>query len=222
MEPYFSAARISLLDRGFAFAIAHVRGGEDLGRAWYEQGKLLHKKNTFFDFIDCAEYLLHHHYTSRNHLYAMGGSAGGLLMGAVVNMRPEIWKGVVAVVPFVDVVTTMLDQSIPLTTFEYDEWGDPRSKEYYDYMCSYSPYDNVEKKAYPAMLVITGLHDSQVQYWEPAKWVAKLRAYKTNDEPLLLFTNLDTGHSGASGRFERYRETALEYSFLLDLEGIRD
>ncbi|MBP9075885.1 MAG: S9 family peptidase [Haliscomenobacter sp.] len=222
MEPYFSAARISLLDRGFAFAIAHVRGGEDLGRAWYEQGKLLHKKNTFYDFIDCAEYLLHHHYTSRNHLYAMGGSAGGLLIGAVVNMRPEIWKGVVAVVPFVDVVTTMLDQSIPLTTFEYDEWGDPRSKEYYDYMYSYSPYDNVEKKAYPAMLVITGLHDSQVQYWEPAKWVAKLRAYKTNDEPLLLFTNLDTGHSGASGRFERYRETALEYSFLLDLEGIRD
>ncbi|MBP9873716.1 MAG: S9 family peptidase [Haliscomenobacter sp.] len=222
MEPYFSAARISLLDRGFAFAIAHVRGGEDLGRAWYEQGKLLHKKNTFYDFIDCAEYLLHHHYTSRNHLYAMGGSAGGLLIGAVVNMRPEIWKGVVAVVPFVDVVTTMLDQSIPLTTFEYDEWGDPRSKEYYDYMCSYSPYDNVEKKAYPAMLIITGLHDSQVQYWEPAKWVAKLRAYKTNDEPLLLFTNLDTGHSGASGRFERYRETALEYSFLLDLEGIRD
>ena len=222
MEPYFSAARISLLDRGFAFAIAHVRGGEDLGRAWYEQGKLLHKKNTFYDFIDCAEYLLHHHYTSRNHLYAMGGSAGGLLIGAVVNMRPEIWKGVVAVVPFVDVVTTMLDQSIPLTTFEYDEWGDPRSKEYYDYMYSYSPYDNVEKKAYPAMLIITGLHDSQVQYWEPAKWVAKLRAYKTNDEPLLLFTNLDTGHSGASGRFERYRETALEYSFLLDLEGIRD
>lgn len=222
MEPYFSAARISLLDRGFAFAIAHVRGGEDLGRAWYEQGKLLHKKNTFYDFIDCAEYLLHHHYTSRNHLYAMGGSAGGLLIGAVVNMRPEIWKGVVAVVPFVDVVTTMLDQSIPLTTFEYDEWGDPRSKEYYDYMYSYSPYDNVEKKAYPAMLVITGLHDSQVQYWEPAKWVAKLRAYKTNDEPLLLFTNLDTGHSGASGRFERYRETALEYSYLLDLEGIRD
>ncbi|MBK8879221.1 MAG: S9 family peptidase [Haliscomenobacter sp.] len=222
MEPYFSAARISLLDRGFAFAIAHVRGGEDLGRAWYEQGKLLHKKNTFYDFIDCAEYLLYHHFTSRNHLYAMGGSAGGLLMGAVVNMRPEIWKGVVAVVPFVDVVTTMLDQSIPLTTFEYDEWGDPRIKEYYDYMRSYSPYDNVEKKAYPAMLVITGLHDSQVQYWEPVKWVAKLRAYKTNDEPLLLFTNLDTGHSGASGRFERYRETALEYSFLLDLEGIRD
>ncbi len=222
MEPYFSSARISLLDRGFAFAIAHVRGGEDLGRAWYEQGKLLHKKNTFYDFIDCAEYLLHHHFTSRNHLYAMGGSAGGLLMGAVVNMRPELWKGVVAVVPFVDVVTTMLDQSIPLTTFEYDEWGDPRVKEFYDYMRSYSPYDNVEKKAYPAMLVITGLHDSQVQYWEPAKWVAKLRTHKTNDEPLFLFTNLDTGHSGASGRFERYRETALEYSFLLDLEGIRD
>jgi oligopeptidase B len=217
LDPYFSSARLSLLDRGFAFAIAHIRGGEDLGRAWYEDGKLLKKKNTFFDFIDCAEHLLAQHYTSRDGLFAMGGSAGGLLMGAIANLRPDLWKGIVAAVPFVDVVTTMLDDSIPLTTFEYDEWGNPADKTFYEYMLSYSPYDNVSSKAYPAMLVVTGLHDSQVQYWEPAKWVAKLRLLKTDDQPLLLYTNMASGHSGASGRFERYRETALEYAFLIKM-----
>lgn len=218
MEPFFSAARISLLDRGFAFAIAHIRGGEEMGRAWYEQGKLLHKMNTFYDFIDCAEYLIKLGYTGTQHLYAMGGSAGGLLMGAVVNLRPELWNGVVAAVPFVDVITTMLDDTIPLTTFEYDEWGNPNDKVYYEYIRQYSPYDNVERKGYPAMLVTTGLHDSQVQYWEPAKWVAKLRILKSDQNPLLLYTNMETGHSGASGRFERYRETAMEFAFLLDRE----
>lgn len=217
LDPYFSVARLSLLDRGFAFAIAHIRGGEDLGRGWYEDGKLLKKKNTFFDFIDCAEFLLGQRYCSRETLFAMGGSAGGLLMGAVANLRPDLWKGIVAAVPFVDVVTTMLDDSIPLTTFEYDEWGNPNQKEYYDYMLSYSPYDNVEAKDYPAMLVVTGFHDSQVQYWEPAKWVAKLRWEKTDSNPLLLYTNMASGHSGASGRFERFRETALEYAFLLKM-----
>jgi oligopeptidase B len=217
LDPYFSSARLSLLDRGFAFAIAHIRGGEDLGRAWYEDGKLLKKKNTFFDFIDCAEHLLAQHYTSRDGLFAMGGSAGGLLMGAIANLRPDLWKGIVAAVPFVDVVTTMLDDSIPLTTFEYDEWGNPADKTFYEYMLSYSPYDNISSKAYPAMLVVTGLHDSQVQYWEPAKWVAKLRLLKTDDQPLLLYTNMASGHSGASGRFERYRETALEYAFLIKM-----
>jgi oligopeptidase B len=215
IDPSFGAARLSLLDRGFAFAIAHIRGGEELGRAWYEDGKLLKKKNTFFDFIDCAEYLLRQGYTSREGLFAMGGSAGGLLMGAIANLRPDLWKGIVAAVPFVDVVTTMLDESIPLTTFEYDEWGNPADKTYYEYMLSYSPYDNVNSGAYPAMLVVTGLHDSQVQYWEPAKWVAKLRLFKTDEQPLLLYTNMASGHSGASGRFERYRETALEYAFLI-------
>ncbi len=220
LDPYFSFVRLSLLDRGFAFAIAHIRGGEELGRHWYENGKLLHKKNTFYDFIDCAEYLLDRQYTRRDRLFAMGGSAGGLLMGAVVNMRPDLWRGIVAAVPFVDVVTTMLDDSIPLTTGEYDEWGNPNLREYYDYIKSYSPYDNVEAKAYPPMLVTTGLHDSQVQYWEPAKWVAKLRDMKTDDNPLLLHTNLEAGHGGASGRFRRFRETALEYAFILDLMGI--
>ena len=215
LDPYFSVGRISLLDRGFAFAIAHIRGGEDLGRPWYEDGKLLKKKNTFYDFIDCAEFLLGQQYCSKDTLFAMGGSAGGLLMGAVANLRPDLWKGIVAAVPFVDVVTTMLDESIPLTTFEYDEWGNPGEKAYYDYMLSYSPYDNVEAKNYPAMLVVTGLHDSQVQYWEPAKWVAKLRWTKTDQNPLLLYTNMASGHSGASGRFERFRETALEYAFLI-------
>ena len=219
LDPYFSVSRLSLLDRGFAFAIAHIRGGEDLGRAWYEDGKLLKKKNTFFDFIDCAEYLIGQNYCSKETLFAMGGSAGGLLMGAVANIRPDLWKGIVAAVPFVDVVTTMLDDSIPLTTFEYDEWGNPGEKEYYDYMLSYSPYDNVEAKDYPAMLIVTGFHDSQVQYWEPAKWVAKLRWLKTDDNPLLLYTNMASGHSGASGRFERFRETALEYAFLLKMAG---
>ena len=219
MEPYFSSVRLSLLDRGFAYAIAHIRGGEEMGRHWYEDGKLLNKKNTFTDFIDVADHLVEAKYTSEDQLFAMGGSAGGLLMGAVVNMRPDLWKGVIAAVPFVDVVTTMLDESIPLTTGEFDEWGNPKDKEYYDYIKSYSPYDNVEAKAYPAMMVTTGLHDSQVQYWEPAKWVAKLRELKTDQNPLLLHTNMEAGHGGASGRYQRYKETAMEYAFLLDLAG---
>ena len=219
MDPYFSSARLSLLDRGFAFAIAHIRGGEEMGRQWYEDGKLLKKKNTFQDFIDCAEFLVANRFTGREGLFAMGGSAGGLLMGAILNMRPDLWKGVVAAVPFVDVITTMLDDSIPLTTFEYDEWGNPKDKVYYEYIKTYSPYDNVEEKEYPALLVTTGLHDSQVQYWEPAKWVAKLRELKTDDNPLLLHTNMDAGHGGASGRFKRLKETALHYVFMLDLAG---
>jgi oligopeptidase B len=219
MDPYFSSVRLSLLNRGFAFAIAHIRGGEEMGRHWYETGKLLDKKNTFHDFIDCAEFLINNKYTSNKRLFASGGSAGGLLMGAVLNMRPDLWAGVVASVPFVDVVTTMLDESIPLTTFEYDEWGNPSDPEYYAYMKSYSPYDNVKAIEYPPLLVTTGLHDSQVQYWEPAKWVAKMRALKTDANPLLLWTNMETGHGGASGRFERYRETAMEYAFFLDLAG---
>lgn len=220
MDPYFNSARLSLLDRGFAFAIAHIRGGQMLGREWYEDGKLLNKKNSFFDFIDCARYLLDQNFTSSEHLYAMGGSAGGLLMGAVLNYEPTLFNGVIAAVPFVDVVTTMSDPTIPLTTNEYDEWGNPENKEYYDYMLSYSPYDQVEAKDYTNILVTTGLFDSQVQYWEPAKWVAKLRDYKTDDNMLLLHTNMEAGHGGASGRFERLKETALEYAFLLDLEGI--
>lgn len=220
MEPTFSSVRLSLLDRGFAYAIAHVRGGQEMGRQWYENGKFLKKKNTFTDFIDCAEYLLEQNYTSTEKLFASGGSAGGLLMGAVVNMRPDLWKGVVAAVPFVDVVTTMLDDSIPLTTGEFDEWGNPKDEEYYHYMKSYSPYDNVEAKDYPAMLITTGYHDSQVQYWEPAKWIAKLRALKTDNNPLLLYCNMDTGHGGASGRFSRLREVAREYAFILDLAGL--
>jgi oligopeptidase B len=219
MDPYFSSVRLSLLDRGFVYAIAHIRGGEEMGRQWYEDGKLLNKKNTFTDFIDCGEFLVKEKYAAEDQLFAMGGSAGGLLMGAIVNMRPDLWKGIIAAVPFVDVITTMLDESIPLTTGEYDEWGNPNDKEYYDYIKSYSPYDNVEAKDYPAMMVTTGLHDSQVQYWEPAKWVAKLRELKTDDQPLLLHTNMETGHSGASGRFQRYKETAMEYAFLLDLAG---
>lgn len=222
MDVYFSSARLSLLDRGFCFAIAHVRGGQELGRDWYEEGKLLKKKNTFTDFILCAEYLLEKGYTSVSHLYAMGGSAGGLLIGAVVNMRPDLWHGVVAQVPFVDVVTTMLDESIPLTTGEYDEWGNPNEKVYYDYMKSYSPYDNVSQKDYPNMLITTGLHDSQVQYWEPAKWVARLRELKTDSNKILLYTNMEAGHGGASGRFERLKEVALEYAFLLHLEDIHN
>ena len=220
MEPYFSPARLSLLDRGFVFAIAHIRGGEEMGRYWYDNGKKLHKKNTFYDFIDCAEYLLANQYSTRQHLYAMGGSAGGLLVGAVMNLRPDLWRGVLAAVPFVDVITTMLDDSIPLTTGEYDEWGNPNEKAYYEYIKSYSPYDNVETKDYPSMLVTTGLHDSQVQYWEPAKWVAKLRELKTDNNLLLLHTNMDAGHGGASGRFKRYKETALQYAFMLHLEGM--
>jgi oligopeptidase B len=219
MDPYFSPVRLSLLDRGFAFAIAHIRGGEEMGRQWYDNGKLLKKMNTFHDFIDCAEYLVEERYTGPGHLYAMGGSAGGLLMGAVINLRPDLWNGVIAAVPFVDVVTTMLDESIPLTTGEYDEWGNPNDPEYYAYIKSYSPYDNIEAKDYPSMMVTTGLHDSQVQYWEPAKWVAKLRDTRTDRNPLVLHTNMETGHGGASGRYERYKEVAMEYAFLLDLEG---
>ncbi len=222
MDTYFSSARISLLDRGFVYAIANVRGGEELGRHWYEDGKKLKKKNTFYDFIACGEYLIEQGYTSKDKLFAMGGSAGGLLVGAVMNMRPDLWRAVVAQVPFVDVVTTMLDESIPLTTGEYDEWGNPNDEEYYHYMLSYSPYDNVEAKDYPALLVTTGLHDSQVQYWEPAKWVAKLRDMKTDNNTLLLKTNMDFGHGGASGRFERLRETALGYAFLLNELGMTE
>lgn len=222
MDPYFSSVRLSLLDRGFAFAIAHIRGGQEMGRKWYEDGKFLKKKNTFTDFINCGEYLVENGYAAKDKLYAMGGSAGGLLIGAVINMAPKLWNGVVAAVPFVDVVTTMLDESIPLTTGEYDEWGNPNDEEYYNYMKSYSPYDQVESKEYPSMLVTTGYHDSQVQYWEPAKWVAKLRDQKTDKNPLIMYCNMDTGHGGASGRFERYKETAMEYAFLLDLAGLAE
>ncbi|MEG9327665.1 S9 family peptidase [Salinimicrobium catena] len=220
MDPWFRSDRLSLLDRGFIFAIAHIRGGQEMGREWYEAGKMFNKKNTFTDFVDSAEYLIDNNYTSADHLYAMGGSAGGLLMGAVVNMAPENFNGVIAAVPFVDVVSTMLDESIPLTTNEFDEWGNPKNKDSYEYMLSYSPYDNVTAQDYPNMLVTTGLFDSQVQYWEPAKWVAKLRDKKTDDNLLLLHTNMEAGHGGASGRFERYKEVALEYAFLLKLEGL--
>ncbi len=222
IDPYFSSARLSLLDRGFIYAIAHIRGGEYLGRRWYEEGKLLSKINTFTDFIDVSKHLIEEKYTSSKHLYAMGGSAGGLLIGAVINMKPKLYNGVIAAVPFVDVITTMLDDTIPLTTGEYDEWGNPNDKEYYDYMLSYSPYDNVKEQEYPNILVTTGLHDSQVQYWEPAKWVAKLRDLKTDSNILLFHTNMDAGHGGSSGRFEALKEVAEEYAFLLDLEGIKD
>lgn len=221
MDCHFSSVRLSLLDRGFIFAIAHVRGGEDLGRNWYDNGKLLKKKNTFTDFIACSEFLIKEKYTSNEHLYAEGGSAGGLLMGAIINMAPNLYKGVIAQVPFVDVVTTMLDDSIPLTTSEYDEWGNPNQKKYYDYMKSYSPYDNVVAQDYPNIYISTGLHDSQVQYWEPAKWIAKLRVLKTNNNQLYLDVNMDAGHGGASGRFEALKEIAKEYCFLLDLQGIQ-
>ena len=221
MDCHFSSVRLSLLDRGFIYAIAHIRGGEDLGREWYENGKLLKKKNTFTDFIDCSQFVIDKKYTSTEHLYAEGGSAGGLLMGAIINMAPNLYNGVIAQVPFVDVVTTMLDETIPLTTGEYDEWGNPNVKKYYNYMLSYSPYDNVLAEAYPNLYISTGLHDSQVQYWEPAKWVAKLRVLKTNNNQLYLDTNMDAGHGGASGRFEAIKEIAKEYSFLLDLEGIK-
>ncbi len=221
MDPWFSSTRLSYLDRGFVWALAHIRGGEDLGREWYENGKLLKKKNTFTDFIDCSKHLIKEKYTSSEHLYAEGGSAGGLLMGAILNMAPELYNGVIAQVPFVDVITTMLDDSIPLTTGEYDEWGNPNEKKYYDYMLSYSPYDQVKKQAYPNLLVTTGLHDSQVQYWEPAKWVAKLRVMKTNNKQLYLDTNMKAGHGGASGRFEALKELAKEMTFIFDLENIK-
>ncbi|WP_460219040.1 S9 family peptidase [Psychroserpens sp. MEBiC05023] len=220
VDPYFSTIRLSLLDRGFIYVIAHVRGSEYLGRDWYENGKLLKKKNTFTDFIDCSKHLIANKYTSEKHLYAMGGSAGGLLMGVILNEAPQLYNGVIAAVPFVDVVTTMLDDSIPLTTGEYDEWGNPNDKLYYDYIKSYSPYDNVKKQDYPNLLITTGLHDSQVQYWEPAKWVSKLRVYKQDTNKLYLVTNMEAGHGGASGRFEALKEDAQEFTFLLDLEGI--
>jgi oligopeptidase B len=219
LDPYFSSVRLSLLDRGFVYVIAHIRGGEELGRHWYENGKLLKKKNTFNDFVDCGKWLISNKYCGEDQLFAMGGSAGGLLMGAVVNQAPDLWSGVVAAVPFVDVVTTMLDETIPLTTGEYDEWGNPNEKEYYNYIKTYSPYDNVTKQNYPPMLVTTGYFDSQVQYWEPAKWVAKLRDFNTSKNPILFKTNMGAGHGGASGRFKRFHEVALEYAFLLDLAG---
>ena len=221
-DPYFSSVRLSLLDRGFSFAIAHIRGGEEMGRDWYEDGKLLKKKNTFYDFIDCAKYLNDSKFTSPGHLYASGGSAGGLLMGAVMNMEPELFNGIIAGVPFVDVINTMWDETIPLTTSEFDEWGNPKDKEYYNYMKSYSPYDNIRAVNYPNLLITTGYWDSQVQYWEPAKWIAKLRDIRANDNLLLMFCNMDVGHGGSSGRFESLKETALEYSFLFKLENIKE
>ena len=218
IDASFSNVRLSLLNRGFIYAIAHVRGGEYMGREWYEDGKMLFKKNTFFDFIDAAKYLVQENYTSEKHLYAMGGSAGGLLMGAIINYEPKLFNAIVAQVPFVDVVTTMLDETIPLTTGEFDEWGNPKDKEYYDYIKSYSPYDNIEAKDYPHILITTGLHDSQVQYWEPAKWTARLRELKTDDNLLVFKTDMTSGHGGASGRFESLKEDSLEYAFLMKLE----
>ncbi|XOV65857.1 MAG: S9 family peptidase [Fluviicola sp.] len=222
IDPSFSSVRLSLLDRGFVYAIAHIRGSQTMGRQWYEDGKLLKKKNTFYDFIDCGKYLIENDYTSEGHLYAQGGSAGGLLMGAIINMEPNLWNGVIAGVPFVDVVSTMWDESIPLTTGEFDEWGNPKDPKYYEYILSYSPYDNVKAQNYPNLLITTGYWDSQVQYWEPAKWIAKLREMRTNNNKLFMYCNMDVGHGGASGRFERYKETAMEYAFLLDLEGIME
>lgn len=222
IDATFSSTRLSLLDRGFVFAIAHIRGGQEMGRYWYEDGKLLKKKNTFTDFISCGEFLVKEKYTSNQKLFAMGGSAGGLLMGAITNMAPNMWRGIISAVPFVDVITTMLDETIPLTTFEFDEWGNPKNKEYYDYMKSYSPIDNIEKKNYPNILVTTGYWDSQVQYWEPAKYVAKLRDYKTDNNLLLMWCNMDAGHGGKSGRYEYLKEIAMEYAFMLDLAGIKE
>tara|TARA_B100000575_G_C23141754_1_gene664623 strand:- start:2280 stop:4340 length:2061 start_codon:yes stop_codon:yes gene_type:complete len=220
VDPYFSVARLSLLDRGFAFAIAHVRGSEYLGRSWYENGKLLHKKNTFNDFISCAKYLISNNYTNKKSLYGYGGSAGGLLIGAVINISPKLFNGLIAAVPFVDVVTTMLDETIPLTTGEYDEWGNPNKKEYYDYILSYSPYDNIKKMNCPNILVTTGFHDSQVQYWEPAKWVAKLREFNSGKNDILFKIDMKSGHGGASGRYDAIKDVAAEYCFLFDLEKI--
>ncbi|TAH01926.1 MAG: S9 family peptidase [Sphingobacteriales bacterium] len=219
-DTYFSSLRLSLLNRGFVFAIANVRGGQEMGRQWYEDGKLMKKTNTFTDFIACGEFLIAQKYTSAKHLYANGGSAGGLLMGAIANLAPNLWNGIIAEVPFVDVVNTMLDESIPLTTNEFDEWGNPKQKEVYEYLKTYSPYENITPKNYPNMLVTTGLHDSQVQYFEPAKWVAKLRATKTDSNVLLFKTNMAFGHGGASGRFDYLKDEALQYAFLFSLEGI--
>lgn len=220
MDPYFSSARLSLLDRGFVYAIAHIRGGEELGREWYEDGKLLRKMNTFTDFIDCSQFLIDSKYTNPDKLFAMGGSAGGLLMGVIANLQPSLYKGIIAQVPFVDVVTTMLDTSIPLTTGEFDEWGNPTDPMYYEYMKSYSPYDQVKAQAYPNMLVTTGYHDSQVQYFEPAKWVAKLRDVKTDNNLLIFRIDMEAGHGGASGRFKSLRDVAFDYAFMLKLLGI--
>ena len=220
MEPAFSSERISLLDRGFVYAIAHIRGGQEMGRDWYEQGRLLEKVNTFTDFIDVTDWLVEKNLVDGDRVFAMGGSAGGLLVGAVANMAPEKYAGVIAHVPFVDVVTTMLDESIPLTSNEFDEWGNPIDPEYYRYMLSYSPYDNVARQDYPAMLVTTGLWDSQVQYWEPVKWVARLRDHKTDENPLLLHVNMEAGHGGNSGRFQRLEQIAMEYGFVLDQAGL--
>jgi len=222
IDATFSSSRLSLLDRGFVFAIAHIRGGQEMGRQWYEDGKLLKKKNTFSDFIDCAKHLCNEKYTSPESIFAMGGSAGGLLMGAIANMAPQQFKGIVSAVPFVDVVTTMLDETIPLTTFEFDEWGNPKDSTYYQYMKSYSPYDNIEAKDYPNILVTTGYWDSQVQYWEPAKYIAKMRDMKTDKNLLLFWVNMDAGHGGKSGRFESLKEVALEYAFMMDLVGIKE
>jgi oligopeptidase B len=222
MDATFSTSRLSLLDRGFAFAIAHIRGGQEMGRHWYEDGKMLKKKNTFTDFIDCGKHLINEQYTNKGKLFAQGGSAGGLLMGAVMNMAPDLWHGVIADVPFVDVINTMLDESIPLTTNEFDEWGNPKNEEYYYYMKSYSPYENIERKNYPHLLVTTGLHDSQVQYFEPAKWVAKLREMKTDNNILMLHTNMEFGHGGASGRFDYLKDVARNYAFFLTLAGIKN
>jgi oligopeptidase B len=221
MDPTFSTTIISLLDRGFIYAVAHIRGGQEMGREWYEKGKLLNKRNTFNDFIDATRFLVVQAYADPKRVFAMGGSAGGLLMGAVANMAPQDYCGIVALVPFVDVVTTMLDESVPLTTNEYDEWGNPNDRKFYEYMLTYSPYDNVQAQAYPAIFVGTGFWDSQVQYYEPAKWVAKLRRVKTDSKPLVFRINMDAGHGGKSGRFKHYRETAEQYAFILDLAGIK-
>jgi oligopeptidase B len=222
IDPYFSTSRLSLLDRGFVYVICHIRGGQYMGREWYENGKMLKKMNTFTDFVACSKHLIAQKYTSADHLYAQGGSAGGLLMGAITNLAPELYNGIVSQVPFLDVVTTMLDETIPLTTGEFDEWGNPKIKEYYDYMLSYSPYDNIEAKDYPNILITSGFHDSQVQYWEPTKYVAKMRAMKTDKKYLFLDTNMDAGHGGASGRYEALKEVAKMYAFIFDLEGIED
>jgi oligopeptidase B len=222
MEPSFSAVRLSLLDRGFVYAIAHVRGGEEMGRGWYESGRQLNKRNSFLDFIDVTRALVSKGYGAADKVFAMGGSAGGLLMGAVANLGGENYRAMVAQVPFVDVVTTMLDDTIPLTSNEYDEWGNPHEKRFYDYMLSYAPYDNVAPKPYPALLITTGLWDSQVQYYEPVKWAAKLRAMKTDSNPLLLHIEMEAGHGGKSGRFQRYRDIAMEYAFLIDQAGLRE
>ena len=222
VDPSFSVSLLSLLDRGFIFAICHVRGGDYLGRQWYENGKLLNKKNTFDDFIQCSKFLIEKNYTSSKHLYAWGGSAGGLLMGVIINENSNLYNGIIADVPFVDVINTMLDESIPLTTGEYDEWGNPNLKEFYDYIYSYSPYDQIKKQRYPNVLVTTGIHDSQVQYWEPAKWVAKIREFKTDSNLIYLLTDMNSGHGGASGRYDAIKEIAKKYSFLLQIEALSD